>query len=279
MNGAGNEILVVDLRGEDWAPSGREIRAVALGQGLGFDQMMVLHRPRDAATEAFVRIYNNDGAEAGACGNGTRCVAWYLMRGSGRQSIFVETGAGVLECERLGPTSFRIDMGEPRLGWRDIPLRDPVPDTRFVDVGARAIDARLSEPASVASMGNPHAIFWVENPAAFDLERIGPALEYLPIFPERANISLARIESRDRLSLRVWERGVGITRACGSAACATLVSAVRVGRAERVARVALPGGELIIEWRASDNHVLMTGPVAFEAELQLAASLFDDDAD
>lgn len=278
MNGAGNEILILDLRSDDLALSAREVRAIARGERLGFDQMMVLFRPRNAVTEAFVRIYNNDGAEAGACGNGTRCVAWYLMRDSSRQSIFVETDAGVLECTRLGPAWFRVDMGEPRFGWRDIPLREPVCDTRSVDVGAGAIDARLTEAPALASMGNPHAIFWVENPAAFDLESIGPALEWLPIFPQRANISLARIEARDRLSLRVWERGVGITRACGSAACAALVSAVRLGRAERVAQVRLPGGELTIEWRASDNHVLMTGPVAFEAEIQLAASLFDDDA-
>jgi len=279
MNGAGNEILILDLREDDFAPSAPQIRAIARGDGLAFDQLMVLLPPRNASTEAYVRIYNNNGAEAGACGNGTRCVAWHLMRDSGRSSIVIETGAGLLECTRLGPTTFRVDMGEPRFGWRDIPLRDPVPDTRFVDVGAQTIDARLAEPPSLASMGNPHAIFWVKNPAAFDLDAIGPVLECLPIFPEKANISLARIEARDRLSLRVWERGVGITRACGSAACAALVCAVRLGRTERVAQVELPGGELTIEWRASDNHVLMTGPVAFEAEIKLAASLFDDDAD
>ena len=279
MNGAGNKILILDLRREDFTPSARDVRAIHRGAGLAFDQLMVLFQPRGSAAECFMRIYNNNGGEAGACGNGTRCVAWYLARESGRQSMLLETGAGLLECRRLDPTTFCVDMGEPGFGWRDIPLRDPVAETRFVDVGAQAIDARLAELPSLASMGNPHAIFWVADFTAFDLTVIGPALESLPIFPQKANISLARIEARDQISLRVWERGVGITEACGSAACAALVSAVRVGKTDRRARVSLPGGELIIEWRASDNHVLMTGPIEFEAEMRLSASLFDNDAD
>ena len=278
MNGLGNEILILDLRTADLLPSAREVRAINRGKGLAFDQMMVLFKPRRPETKAFVRIYNNDGGEAGACGNGARCVAWFLVREGGASPLLIETGAGVLECTRQSALSYCVDMGEPRFGWREIPLRDPVDDTRRVDINARAIDSRLVEPASLASMGNPHAIFWVRDLMAFDLAAIGPALETLAIFPEKANISLAKIVARDHIAVRVWERGVGITKACGSAACATLVSAVRLGKADSKARVTLLGGDLSIEWRASDNHVLMSGPVELEAELQLAASLFDNDA-
>ena len=274
MNGAGNEILVLDLRTADIIPTATEIQSIHRGDRLAFDQMMVLFKPRLPETKAFVRIYNNDGSETGACGNGTRCVAWFLMREGAKKTLRIETVAGVLECEQQGALFFRVDMGEPHFGWRDIPFRDRVEDTRRVDVSARAIDARLGE-ASLASMGNPHAVFWVDNLMAFNLPAIGPLLENLPVFPDKANVSLAKIEARDHISLRVWERGVGITKACGSAACAALVSAARLGRTERKARVSLPGGDLTIEWRASDSHVLMTGPVEFEAEIKLDASIFD----
>ena len=275
MNGAGNEILVLDLRTADIIPTAHEIQSVHRGDGLAFDQMMVLFKPRLPGTKAFVRIYNNDGGEAGACGNGTRCVAWFLMREGVEKTLRIETAAGVLECEQRGALSYRVDMGEPRFDWRDIPIRSRVDDTRRVDVNARTIDARLGE-ASLASVGNPHAVFWVDDLTAFDLPAIGPLLENLPVFPDKANISLAKIEAKDHISLRVWERGVGITKACGSAACAALVGAARLGRTGRKARVSLPGGDLTIEWRASDNHALMTGPVEFEAEIALDASVFDD---
>jgi diaminopimelate epimerase len=276
MNGAGNKILILDLRDSDIALSAREVRAIHRGNGLAFDQMMVLFAPRRPETAAYVRIYNNDGSQAGACGNGTRCVAWFLMREGARSPLVVETAAGQLECVKLGEFSFRVDMGEPRFGWRDIPLRDPVADTRRVDVGARAIDSRLGD-AALLSMGNPHAIFFIDDLNAFDLPAIGPRLETLSIFAEKANISLARIEARDHLSLRVWERGVGITLACGSAACAAPVSAARLARMDRKTRVSLPGGDLTIEWRAGDNHVLMTGPVELEAEIRLTDTLFQND--
>jgi diaminopimelate epimerase len=278
MNGLGNEILILDLRKSKIVPSAREVRAIHRGEGLAFDQMMVLFEPRHSGTQAFVRIYNSDGSEAGACGNGTRCVAWFLMREGRAKSLIVGTAAGLLECTRESELSYCVDMGEPRFGWREIPLRDPVDDTRYVNVNAQEIDARLTEPPSLVNMGNPHATFWVRDLAAFDLSAIGPRLETLAMFPEKANISLAKIEARDHVLLRVWERGVGITKACGSAACAALVNAVRLRRADRKARVTLPGGDLTIEWRESDNRVLMTGPVEFEGEITLAAALFDDNA-
>jgi diaminopimelate epimerase len=272
MNGLGNEIILLDLRGTDLFVQPQEARAIHRAPGLAYDQLMVLHDPRSPGTEAFVRILNNDGSESGACGNGTRCVAWLIMRGDPRDVIFVETVRGRLECRREGPLSFTVDMGEPLLNARDIPLRDSVADTRRI-----AIDfdlPALSRPA-VVNMGNPHAVFFVDNVDGHELERNGPRLEHHPMFPQRANISLAQILNRQSIRLRVWERGVGLTQACGSAACATLVAAARLGLADRKATVTLPGGDLFIDWRESDGHVLMTGPVELEFEDRLSADFFE----
>lgn len=269
MNGAGNEIVVLDLRGAGIAMSAAEARAIASGEGLAYDQMMALFDPRTPDTEAFVRIYNSDGSEAGACGNGTRCVAWSLMRGDARDEIFIETIAGKISCRRDDAFSFTVDMGVPRLAWNEIPLRDAIADTRDIPVTREG----LSHPSAV-SMGNPHAIFFVADIASHDLARLGPLLEHDPMFPERANISLAQIVSRDHINLKVWERSAGLTLACGSAACATVVAAVGRDLADRRARVSLPGGDLVIEWRASDGHVLMSGPVELEFEGRFDPSLF-----
>jgi diaminopimelate epimerase len=185
--------------------------------------------------------------------------------------LTLETSAGLIACERLGPSTWRVDMGPPRLAWNEIPLARPVADTREVDL---PLDGARFGAASVVNMGNPHAVFFVGNVAGIDLQRWGPRYEDHPIFPEKANISFAEVKARDRIALRVWERGVGATLACGSAACATLVSAARLGLTDRAARVNLPGGELVIEWREGDDRVLMTGPVAFEREVVLKAEMF-----
>jgi len=263
MNGAGNEIVVLDLRGADVALTADQVRAIHRTKGLAFDQLMALSEPRRAGTDAYIRIYNNDGGEAGACGNGTRCVAYWLMRGGNRRVLRLETGAGVLECRREGELSFRVDMGEPRLAWSEIPLRRAVADTTSVILPTAGADLGA---ASAVNVGNPHAIFWVRDPDAYDLAAIGPRLEHDPMFPEKANISLAHVAARDHIRMRVWERGVGLTQACGSAACAALVAAARKGLTDRKAVVTLPGGDLTIEWRERDNHVLMTGPVELESE-------------
>ena len=271
MNGLGNEIIVMDLRGTDILVSPAEARAIHRGAGLRYDQLMVLHDPATPGTDAFARIYNNDGSQSGSCGNGTRCVAFILTRGTERLDLKLETIAGPLECRRLGEFSFLVDMGMPRLAWNEIPLRDPVADTRAIDV----FSGPLARPA-VVNMGNPHAVFFVPDVATIDLPALGPGLEHDPMFPERANISVAQAISREHILLRVWERGVGVTQACGSAACATLVAASRLGLAGRKARVTLPGGDLLIEWRESDDHVLMTGPVEIEFEGKLDATLFEE---
>jgi diaminopimelate epimerase len=273
MNGLGNEIIVLDLRGSALAVSPEEARAVHRAPRLAYDQMMVLHDPTTPDVEAFVRIFNNDGSESGACGNGSRCVAWLLMRDDPRDVVFIETVRGRLECRREGPLAFTVDMGEPRFAARDIPLGAEFADTRRI-----AIDfdvPALTRPA-VANMGNPHAVFFVDDVEAHDLARNGPRLERHAMFPERANISLAHVAARDHIVLKVWERGVGLTQACGSAACAALVCAARLGLADRRARVTLPGGDLSVEWRSSDGHVLMSGPVELEFEGRFAPDLFKD---
>lgn len=271
MNGLGNKIIVLDLRGTALQVSAAEARAIHQAPRLSYDQLMVLHDPRSPGTDAFVRILNNDGSESGACGNGTRCVAWVLLRDDPRAVIFVETVRGRLECRREAALSFTVDMGEPLLAARDIPLRDDLADTSRIDL--KFDMPALTRPA-VVNMGNPQAIFFVDDVEAHALAIQGPRLEHHPMFPERANISLARIVSRDQIILKVFERGVGLTQACGSAACAAVVAASRLGLTERKARVTLPGGDLLIDWRTSDGHVLMTGPVELEFEQIFTAEIF-----
>jgi diaminopimelate epimerase len=279
MNGLGNEIVVVDLRGAAARVSAEEARAIAGDPRSRFDQLMTIHDPRSPGTDAFLRIYNTDGSQSGACGNGTRCVAWAMladpvMGRAGDTALLLESEAGLLPVARVAERVFTVDMGTPRLRWDEIPLRDPFQDTRYIELQIGPIDDPILHSPSVVSMGNPHAIFWVDDVAAYDLGRIGPLLENHPIFPERANISLAQVENPEHIVLRVWERGAGLTKACGSAACAALVAAARKKLTGRKAVVTLPGGDLTIEWRESDGHVLMTGPVELEHEDTLAPSLF-----
>jgi len=275
MNGAGNEIIVVDLRGAGIAATGQDARAIRRDPRLAFDQLMVVGDPRRADADAFVTIFNSDGSEAGACGNGARCVAYELMRDGAVEVVRLETREAVVECRRRSEFVFEVDMGRPRFGWRDIPVSNPIADTRRVAIALPHGAPASLGAASLVNMGNPHAIFWVEDVEAYDLGAFGPLLETLPLFPDRANISLARVESRSRIRLRVWERGAGLTRACGSAACAVLVAASRLDLADRRAEISLPGGALTIEWRRLDDHVLMTGPVEPEFATTLDAALFE----
>jgi diaminopimelate epimerase len=269
MNGAGNKILVLDLRGAATLPTPAEARAIRRAPGLDYDQMMLLTEPRTPGTLAYVVIYNNDGSLAGACGNGTRCVADRLAHETGADRLTVETERGLILCERLGGSSYRVDMGPPRLDWSEIPT------SRAVDTVAADIpEASGFGAAGLVNMGNPHAVFFVPDVAAVALESAGPALERNSLFPHKANISFAQVLAPGRIRLRVWERGVGATLACGSAACATLVAAHRRGLAGREAAIELPGGELTILWRESDGHVLMAGAVEFEREIELTASIF-----
>ncbi|AMJ60767.1 diaminopimelate epimerase [Bosea sp. PAMC 26642] len=280
MNGLGNEITVLDLRGTRLRVEADDARAIAAQPGARFDQLMVLHDACTPGTDAFIRIYNTDGSEAGACGNGTRCVVWAMMADPvmgdpSRTSLTLETKAGILPARRDSDLVFTVDMGVPKLAWNEIPLADPFHDTSRFELQIGPIDDPILHTPCAVNMGNPHAVFFVDDPCAYNLEQIGPLLESHPIFPDRANIELASVKAPDHIVLRVWERGAGITRACGSGACAALVAAVRRELSERKAIVSLPGGDLTIEWRERDDHVLMTGPVEFEHEGVLEAGWFE----
>jgi diaminopimelate epimerase len=274
MNGLGNEIVVVDMRARPQTITPADARAAAEAQPC--DQLMAIYPPRLAGTDAHVRIFNNDGSEAGACGNGMRCVADILFKESRKTVLTVETPAGLLNCwpGKAALTS-TVDMGPPRFKWNEIPLAEEFYDTRAIELQIGPIDKPILHSPAVASMSNPHAVFWVDDVNAYDLGKIGPLLENHPIFPDRANISLAQVISRAHLQVRTWERGAGLTRACGSAACAAVVCAARTRRTGRKATVTLPGGDLGIEWREGDDHVLMTGPVAYEFAGRFDPALFE----
>ena len=274
MNGIGNEIVVVDMREGPKPIAAAEARAVA--SGVPYDQLMALYPPRLQGTAAFIKIYNSDGSDAGACGNGMRCVAKRVFAETGADTLTFETTAGLLNCwQGPSPDLFTVDMGAPRFGWKEIPLAEEFRDTRAIELQIGPIDAPVLHTPSAVSMGNPHAIFWVDDVNAHDLGRFGPLLENHPIFPERANITLAHIVDRDHITIRTWERGAGLTKACGSAACATAVAAARLKRANRNVEITLPGGKLGIEWRERDDHVLMTGPASFEYEGTFDPALFE----
>ncbi|MGF1606169.1 MAG: diaminopimelate epimerase [Rhodothalassiaceae bacterium] len=262
MHGAGNDFVLFDLRGDPLLLSEAQIRALAdRHTGIGCDQLILLHDGRDA--DVFMRIHNADGGRVAACGNATRCVGALLMADTGADRIAIETEAGLLHAEAAGE-QIAVDMGPPRLDWQAIPLaRAMTTDRLDFQRGP------LADPAAV-SMGNPHLVFFVDDAASVDLASWGPAIETDPLFPERVNVSVLQVEARDGATLRVWERGAGLTLACGTAACAALVAAVRRGLMDRQAAIALPGGTLSIDWRA-DDHVWMTGPVAtvFTGEVAL----------
>ena len=260
MNGLGNEILVVDARGTDARVSAEAAIRLAAGE-TAFDQIMEVsdHDVRDAA----IRILNCDGSEAGACGNGMRCVALWLSSETGGNDFRFAGPEGRLDA-RVDGDAVTVSMGRPRFGWEAIPLAEEFHDTTGFELQIGPIDAPVLHTPSGVSMGNPHAVFWVDRDVwSYDLDRFGPLLENHPIFPERANITIADVRAPDHAIIRTWERGAGLTRACGSAACATVVCAARMGAMERAGTITVPGGDLAIEWR-DDDQVMMTGPAAFE---------------
>lgn len=256
MHGLGNDFVVLDARAAPLALDAAGAAAIADRKtGVGCDQLILILPPENPAADAFMQIRNADGGEVSACGNASRCVADLLMREGGKRRVVIETKAGLLDAEAVGEALVAVDMGPARLDWQDIPVARPA-DTLHLDVGA----GPLHDPVGVG-MGNPHAVFFVPDAEAVDLAGLGPRLEHDPFFPERANIEVAQILSPHRIRMRVWERGAGITRACGTGACATLVAAARRGLTGRKAELVLDGGSLTIEW-LPNGHVLMTGPVA-----------------
>jgi diaminopimelate epimerase len=257
MHGLGNDFVIFDGRaGAPLYLSTEMIRSLGdRHTGVGFDQMVIISPPKSAQADVFMSIFNSDGSEVGACGNATRCVADVLMRQTGCSEAALETMAGILKARRAGAGRVCVDMGKVRLGWQDIPLSEEQ-DTLFLGLS----EGMLKSPVAV-NVGNPHAVFFVQQLEDVPLEKFGPLIENHPLFPEKANVEVVRVDSANAITMRVWERGVGITRACGTGACAAAVAAARRGLTGRHVAVTLEGGILDIEWREADDHVLMTGAV------------------
>jgi diaminopimelate epimerase len=257
MHGLGNDCVIIDARDEPVLLSEDAIRLIAdRRHGVGCDQLVLLEPPKNGNADVFLRFYNSDGSESGACGNATRCIASRLMQAQQTDRLTLQTAAGLLSAHIDGRGMVAVDMGEAQLDWRDIPLSHET-DTLTLDLVA----GPYSGPASVG-MGNPHCVFFVDDAEAVDFAGLGPKVEHDPLFPQRTNVEFVTVLDRNRIRMRVWERGAGITQACGSGACAVAVAAARRGLAERRVEVILDGGSLFIEWR-DDNHVIMSGPVAF----------------
>ncbi|WP_417483070.1 diaminopimelate epimerase [Maricaulis sp.] len=265
MNGAGNAFILADARGR---PSPTRIDAARIrewAQRWPFDQLLVLETSGRA--DAFMRIWNADGDEVGACGNGTRAAAWRMMEDSARNRIAIDTAAGVLLASRTPGQEVSVDMGVPRLDWSEIPLARPM-DTVSLDFHTEIDGIRIENPGAV-NMGNPHAVFFVRDVENLPVAQLGREVEFDPVFPERVNAGFAQILDPAHIRLRVWERGAGLTPACGTGACAALVAAHRRGLVGRRASVMADGGELFVEWRESDSHVILTGPVEDQGEIEI----------
>ena len=260
MNGLGNDFVVVEARSAPFEPSAEEVRALGdRTHGIGFDQLIVIDRAAEA--DARARFWNSDGEEVAACGNGTRCVGWLMMQASAaRTRRVIETRAGVLHAVRADERLVSVDMGAPGLDWREIPLADEQ-NTLLLDV---PLHPAIKDPATCVSMGNPHVVFFLADLDEAFVRSVGPVIERHPLFPQGVNVGFAQVIDRGRIRLKVWERGAGLTKACGTGACAALVAAARRDLTDRSAVIVTDGGELLIDWRAEDGHVIMTGPAAVD---------------
>jgi diaminopimelate epimerase len=266
MQGLGNDFAVFDARNEAIALTPAQARRIASRHfGIGCDTV-VLILPGSAKADATLRFFNADGSEVEACGNATRCVARLLMDERGLARVQLESKGGALSCSDAGKGLVTVDMGAPKLDWKEIPLSEHKDTTQFAfDLEKRSVTA------SAASMGNPHCILFVGDAERAPVAHIGPLVETHPLFPNRTNVEFAQVLDKSRIRMRVWERGVGITLACGTGAAATAVAAIRKKLVERKVEVILDGGPLTIEWRESDGHVAMTGPgvTSFTGDVEL----------
>ena len=263
MNGLGNDFVVLDARARPIAVTESSAKAISDRKtGIGCDQLIVLEKSADF--DVRMRIWNAEGGEVQSCGNASRCIADLLFNETAKNTATISTKGGLLMAYKAGDKMVTIDQGVPKFGWKDIPLSEPFADTRHIELQYGPIDHPLIHSPSVVNVGNPHCIFWVEDLDVVDLSRAGPMLENHPLFPERANISFAKVIARDHIILRVWERGAGLTKACGTAACATMAAGHRIKIIDDKCRITLPGGDLLMAVRESDGHIMMTGPVAYE---------------
>jgi len=266
MHGLGNDFVVFDARDTAINLTQAQVKTIADRHfGVGCDTVVVI-RPGGAQADAGVIFYNADGSESESCFNATRCIARLLMDERGLARVKLSSKGGMLACSDAGQGSVMVDMGPPRLDWQQVPLAREVDTLNFpLDVGGASL------PVSALSMGNPHCVLFVPDADKAPVTQLGPKIETLPLFPNRTNVEFAQVLDRDRIRMRVWERGVGVTLACGTGACATAVAAIRRGLTGRKVELMLDGGSLTIEWREEDGHVLMTGPTAmpFRGRLEL----------
>jgi len=278
MHGLGNDFVILDLRGGKPAPTPALARAVAdRRRGIGFDQLITIEDEKHPQLEAYMGIFNPDGSRSGACGNATRCVAHLLMSEGDTESVTIRSDFGPLACWQTENGLVRVNMGAPKLNWQDIPLAD-ASDTVRIDVKLGPIDNPALWGPGAVNMGNPHAVFFVEDAEAVPVDKLGPMIENHPMFPERANVEFCHVIDRNHIRMRVWERGAGITQACGSGACASVVAGVRRELIDRECTVELDGGPLFIEWGENDN-VYMTGPVATSFQGEIGEDIFARAAD
>jgi diaminopimelate epimerase len=272
MHGLGNDFVVLDGRANSFALGPDQVRGIAdRHKGVGCDQVILLEKTDTGLADVAMRIFNADGGEVEACGNASRCVAALLMDELKRDHLIIETKAGLLDAEENPDGAITIDMGRAKLDWRDIPLAEAL-DTLHLPLSM----GPLSDPVGV-NMGNPHAVFFVEDAEAIDLGVAGPVIEHHPLFPERTNVEVVQVIAPNKLRVRVWERGTGITLACGTGACAALVAANRRGLAARKAEIVLDGGSLSVEW-LKDEHVLMSGPAEISFTGKLARDMLTPDS-
>jgi diaminopimelate epimerase len=265
MNGLGNDFVVLDGRAQSLPLTEVQVRAIADRKtGIGCDQLIVMERSPRA--DVRMRIWNAEGGEVESCGNASRCIADIVMDERKVNSATIDTKGGFLTASRAGKLLVKIDQGKPRFDWKDIPLAEAFPDTRHIELQVGPIDAPLIHSPSVVNVGNPHCIFWVQDLDVVDLSKVGPMIENHPMFPQRTNVELARVVSRSHILLKVWERGAGLTKACGTAACAVMAAGYRLKLIDSTCTVTLPGGDLMMAVNPDTGHVLMTGPVQYEYE-------------
>jgi diaminopimelate epimerase len=272
MNGLGNDFVVLDGRAQPFVISEEKARAIADRKtGIGCDQLIVMEKSDSADVK--MRIWNSEGGEVESCGNASRCIAGLVMQETGRASATIDTKGGFLSATSAQAGQVTIDQGAPRFDWKDIPLSERFADTRYIELAVGPSDKPIIHSPSVVNVGNPHCIFWVDDLDVVDLSKVGPMIENHPLFPNRVNVELVKVAARDHALVRVWERGAGLTKACGTAACAVMAAGHRLKRLGEKARISLPGGDLFMAINPDNGHVLMTGPAAHDFDGVLPAAL------
>ncbi|RZJ42221.1 MAG: diaminopimelate epimerase [Brevundimonas sp.] len=262
MNGAGNDFVVVNALERPFRPTEDQARTLGnRASGPGFDQMIGIE-PSDRA-DAFMRVWNADGGMVETCGNALRCVGWLLLQSTDLDEVKIDTLGGMTTARLAGDHRVTIDMGQPKLKWDEIPLAEEM-QTYGIELQVGPIDNPVVHTPGAVSMGNPHVVFFTDRLDDGFVRGTGSLIEHHPLFPEGVNVGFAHVLAPDRIRLRVWERGAGLTKACGTGACAALVAAARRGLTGRRATVEVDGGELQIDWDEATDHVLMTGPVETE---------------